>query len=311
MGVSVVAHRALLATQRMQDHRATGRVWRKANEVAKARWGDTNVTTTLHGRLVAVNFANPYPLALRRFPNYNAPQVELVALTAEALGRPVYVADVGAAVGDTALLLLERCGDRIKQLDCVEAELAFAELLEKNLANTQARAHRAVLSDKAGSVGSLVRSQHEGTASAEGAAPVDAITLDEFQMGFSEPWDVLKVDTDGFDGRILAGAATLLEQARPNVLFEWHPKLYRRLGNEPAQPFTVLRTAGYDRFVFFTKFGQFSHFGDGELERLADLCLHSQTLDDWHYDVAALHRCSMVDPLDLADLRHWGSSGWR
>ena len=46
----------------------------------------------------------------------------------------MYVADVGAAVGDTALLLLERCGDRIKQLDCVGAESAFAELLEKNLA---------------------------------------------------------------------------------------------------------------------------------------------------------------------------------
>ena len=169
-----------------------------------------------------------------------------------------------------------------------------------------------MLSDKAGSVGSLVRSQHEGTASAEGAAPVDAITLDEFQMGFSEPWDVLKVDTDGFDGRILAGAATLLEQARPNVLFEWHPKLYRQTWQRTRSAIhRFTDQLGMTEFGFFTKFGQFSHFGDGELERLADLCLHSQTLDDWHYDVAALHRCSMVDPLDLADLRHWGSSGWR
>jgi FkbM family methyltransferase len=216
--------------------------------------------------------------------------------------------DVGAAVGDTALLLLDRCNGRIKHLDCVEAEESFAALLRQNLAGTVGRVHEVVLSDRPGPVGALVRSQHQGTASAEGKDQIEATTLDT--LFANERPDVIKVDTDGFDGRVLAGGRMLLETARPTVLFEWHPMMYCRVGNDPAQPFAVLRAAGYDRFVFFTKFGQFSHFGDAELDRLTDLCLHNKTLGDWHYDVAALPVGSPIDTVALADLRHWRASGW-
>ena len=213
MRTEALAHRALLRTFRVGQVRGVNRVWRQAHDAAVKRWGSKSVETRLHGSRATVNFANPYPYAIRLHPNYNAPQVELVAASATALGRPVTVVDVGAAIGDTALLLLQRCSSMIKALECIEGDPAFAELLRKNLRDPRIQIHEVVLSDRPGPVPSLIRSQHQGTASAHGDEVVSASTLDE-QLAAISP-DVIKVDTDGYDGAILGGADDLLKRARP------------------------------------------------------------------------------------------------
>ena len=136
--------------------------------------------------------------------NYNAPQVELVATSAAVLGRSVRVVDVGAAIGDTALLLLQRCGSVIGALECIEGDPAFVEMLRRNATDPRVQVHEVVLSDEPGPVPRLIRSQHEGTASAHGDETVIASTLDAELAGASP--DVIKVDADGSDGAILAGA---------------------------------------------------------------------------------------------------------
>jgi FkbM family methyltransferase len=304
-----LTHRLFVRTATLQWSPRLGPSWRRAHAAAIRRWGDTEVTTTLHGRSASINFANGYPISIRRFPNYNAPFVELVARTSQALGRPVRVVDVGAAVGDTALLLLDRCGASLLSLDCIEGEDRFFPMLVHNLAGSIATPHHVMLSDDAEHVPSLVRSQHQGTASAEGSTEVRATTLDSL-LGGAGLADVLKVDTDGFDGKVLGGATQLLRASRPSVLFEWHPGLCRRVGTDDGQAFSVLRAADYTRYIFFTKFGQFSHFGDEHLDKLRKLCLTSETLSDWHFDVAALHAGSPVDDIALSDLGYWGGSGW-
>ena len=279
-----------------------GKIWDAAYALAIRLWGDTEVTSELHGRSVSINFANPYPFAIRRYSNYNAPQVEVIMLTSRALGRQINVVDVGAAIGDTALLILARCSREIASLDCIEGEEEFFRTLERNLKGTMAMVHHASLSDRAELIGTLVGSQ--GTASAQGLAKVQATTLDCLLLEAAP--DVIKVDTDGYDGKVIGGATGLLESSRPSVLFEWHPRLCRDVTEtDDSQAFAVLKQAGYTRFVFFTKFGQFSHFGDQQLDQLRELCLTSTTLRDWHYDVVALHSDSSVDEVELADLRNW------
>ena len=308
MLVKEAVYKALLRTERVSRRSRLGRTWARVKRWADGRWGDELVRTVLHGQSVLIHFANPYPILVRRFSNYNAPQVELVFATAAALRRPIHVVDVGAAVGDTALLILERCSSSIRRLDCVEGAPDFASLLEENITDGRVFVHNCMLAASAGSVPTLVRSQHKGTASAEGKERIPAVTLDSLLQG--KPPDMIKVDTDGYDGRVLRGAKGLLVSERPSVLFEWHPKLCDRLGTDELEAFSVLFSAGYDRFLFFTKFGQFSHFGADNLEKLSQLCRESATLPDWHYDVVALHRESPVDDLSVADLRRWGSGGW-
>jgi hypothetical protein len=105
--------------------------------------------------------------------------------------------------------------------------------------------------------------------------------------------DVVKIDTDGYDGCVLLGARGTLAQYAPVVQFEWHPALARAAGVDVVLPFTTLRAAGYESFVWFDKFGAFSRLEHGvDIDAIvdrADWCIDGDTpAPDWHYDVIAL-----------------------
>lgn len=303
-------YRVLAATARFRFHRGLRRVWQAA-WTRGCELYDKPVTARVHGRDVYLNFGHPYPLIERSTPLYNAPLVELVGATYAETSRPVCVVDVGAGIGDTALLLQERCAEKLGQIQAVEGEIKFFELLQRNVSDLPGvRLHNVFLSDTVGHERSLVRSQHAGTASAQGDDTNSTTTLDDLLRSTSCV-DVLKIDTDGFDGKVLAGSRRLLERHRPSVIFEWHPIACKATGTDHLLPFRVLAQSSYDDYVFFTKFGGFSHFMDGvdeaSLDRLAEFCLRSTAMDDWHYDVIALHYATPLDPVRLADLKHFRS----
>src|SRR4051794_13640403 len=159
---------------------------------------------TLHGRTVRVNTGFAYPAFMRRWPRYNAPLVDLVQALKRRRSRTLTIVDVGAAVGDTVLLLVERTHGFADTYICIEPDSEFYDCLRENVAHLPHVEVRAeMLSDSRNAVPELVRT-HSGTASAQGEAFVSAITLDEVIDG--RHVDVIKIDTDGFDGRVLAGA---------------------------------------------------------------------------------------------------------
>lgn len=286
-----------------------GRAWERAWDAAWRRLSGP-VHTTIHGRDVVVNAGYSYPAFSRRWPTYNDPLVELVHQAHVAKGSPITLVDVGAAVGDTVLLVLERCPGAVGQVHCVEGDAEFFGYVERNLAGIPGvRLHHVLLSDVEGEEASLVR-VHKGTASAQGTARVPATTLDAVLDGAGGPAvDVLKIDTDGFDGKVLAGATALLGAHRPAVIFEWAPRVYDATGQARHRPFEVLAAARYRWFVWFDKYGVFSHVDDGyhpaPVDVLAELCLSDRAPGpDWHYDVVALPDGSAVPPAELAALAH-------
>lgn len=272
------------------------------------------VRTTIHGHEVTVNAGYSYPAFSRRWPTYNQPLVEVVHQAHLAKGAPVTVIDVGAAVGDTVLLILERCPGAVRAVHCVEGDDEFYGYLTANLADVpQARLHRAMLSDGDVEAAALVRT-HLGTASAQGSGRVAAVTLDSVMADAGWPEvDVLKVDTDGYDGKVLGGAGRLLGERRPAVIFEWHPLLYDATGQDRRRPFQILAAAGYRWFVWFDKYGVFSHVDDGyrqaQVDVLAELCVSGRGPGpDWHYDVVALPEERAIDPAEMAALTFARSS---
>ena len=71
-----------------------------------------------------------------------------------------------------------------------------------------------LVTDASGIGGALVHT-HAGTASPQGSA-VSGRPLDNVDA--LREADVLKVDTDGFDGGVVAGATHTLATARPHVI---------------------------------------------------------------------------------------------
>jgi hypothetical protein len=165
-------------------------------------------------------------------------------------------------------------------------------MLRRNVADMDdVHAIQAMAGDGSATTPSLVRT-HAGSASPRGEDHVEASTLDRLVDG-AAPIDVIKVDTDGYDGHVLKGARRTLERDEPVVQFEWHPALAQAAGVEVDMPFSILSEAGYDTFVWFDKYGNFwrvEHAVDcATIQRRAEWCASSEApAPDWHYDVIAV-----------------------
>lgn len=281
-------------------------IWQKLwNKSCKIFNG--TVKTKIHGFDVVLNYGYSYPEYARKFPSYNNPLVELVYQTYQAKERKIVFIDVGAAIGDTILLIYKNCPDMIEKFYCIDGDNQFFEYLKYNLADfSESHLIKCVLSNGENWERELTRT-HQGSASAQGQVKVPALSLDVvMEDKFLEKIDLLKIDIDGFDGKALSGSVNLIKKYQPTIIFEWHPILCDRTGNSWLEHFQILSELEYTKYIFFTKYGEFSHFIAEycceELSMYAELCIRNKFEYDWHYDVIGLHKDSQIHCLDIAEL---------
>lgn len=283
-----------------------GKIWNKLWSILCCSL-DGEVTVRIHGKLVKVNFGYPYPLIARQYPFFNNPLIELVHQLHMEKKRKLVIIDVGAGIGDTVLMLEANCPGTINEFYCIEGDKEFFTYLQKNLGElVNMRLFNSLLSSSCQEVNTLLRTSR-GTATSQGNSKVMGITLDSLMSPMTtDNIDLVKIDVDGSDGKVLLGAREILKKYSPAVIFEWHPILCKQTGNNWLDHFEALHFAGYTRYVWFNKFGEFSHFMESydvsSINRLAEFCLNNSVLYDWHYDVVALHHENPVSPSKLAEL---------
>jgi len=279
--------------------------WHKSWKTVFTTHTTLPVNTVIHGYNALITAGFTYPVFMRRYTKFNNPLVQLVYQTFETNKRQLNIIDVGAAIGDTAFLLSANIPGSIHRMLCIDGDKEFFSYLQHNMQQFKyVTCINTFLSSDEVEEKELVRT-HSGTASAQGANLITAKPLD---LVISEDdftnIDVLKIDVDGFDGKVMAGAKQLLRRDMPNVIFEWHPILLKQTGNSASQCFDVLEEAGYTHFLFFSKFGEFSHYSYGidkkALAFLEQLCLDNKFKHDWHYDVIALPGETKIDMQQLA-----------
>lgn len=277
------------------------KLWRKCNDQFSCP-----VDTNIHGYPVKVNYGYTYPINSRLYSQYNNPLIELVQKNFLLRKSPITLIDVGAAVGDTIFLVYSNCPGMIKEFYCFDGDPEFFDYLKSNLSCfPEGKLFNVLLSASDGLEKQLVRT-HPGTASAQGEKKTNSVTLDSILLEANlETIDLLKIDVDGFDGKILLGSKKSLLKYKPSLIFEWHPLLCKQTGNSWTEHFEFLTDLGWDRFIWFNKYGEFSHFMVGynreTIDLIAEHCLSSKVFDDWHYDVIALHNNSELSPVALAD----------
>lgn len=268
------------------------------------------VRTHLHGFSVLLNRGNNYPFLVDRHPLFNAPLVELVYQSSRHATTPLTLVDVGAATGDTVFLVKDRCQGMVGKFLCVEGDTEFHTLLAANMSQFRdVQVINALLASESRMIRSLVK-EHQGTATAAGDSMVPAVRLDSLACINSNRIDILKIDVDGFDGDVLAGATAALNASRPAVIFEWHPRLIASAGNDPMRAFNVLLGCGYTRFLWFNNVGTFSHFDESFSEAVIQKWIRyimAQKSD--HFDIIALPCESEISDVDLALLGFARGSG--
>jgi FkbM family methyltransferase len=290
--IASIVYNTFIFLSPIEKKRWIGKIWWRAWQKSCLIF-DQPIQTSMHGQKVIVNYGYTYPFFIRKFPHLNNPLVEITHLAYKSFQRPVNFVDVGAAVGDTVLLIAASCPDMVKHFYCIDGDPEFFGYLQHNLAHlTNVSTILGLVSSQVKNEPALVRT-HQGTASAQGSGDIVATTLDIIlAQADAEHIDILKIDVDGFDGKVLAGCQDVLYRDHPFVIFEWHPILCRQTSNSWLEHFETLTACGYSTFVWFTKYGEWSHITHGydqeSINGMADLSLKSRIYADWHYDIVAL-----------------------
>jgi FkbM family methyltransferase len=201
--------------------------------------------------------------------------------------------DIGANIGMISLLASELVGDSgtVRSFEpnpscCDRIEQLIRSNGLKNLS-----LQRIGISDAAGKL-ELSVPKHSGMGTLAEIPPdrVDAYSTHfvvEVQRGDDAlagdiPIQIMKIDVEGYECKVLAGCANVIRRWRPCIVTEVVPEHLRRAGSTPQVLFELMNDYGYSGFGLSTqrRFGR-HHLS---LEKLED-----QTTPQWE-DVVFLHR---------------------
>lgn len=233
--------------------RPLGRAWEVVHRFLSRRW-NPEVRVRVGTRRLAMPWAHALPFHLARYPHYDAALPRLAAALA-AREPGLRVIDVGANIGDTASLLRERGPMPIL---AIEADEEYFGLLQRNARELDGvTCVRALLAetDAAADEPAAALTKTAGTAHVAAGGGVTLDTLLRSHPEFARA-GLLKIDTDGFDLRVLRGAARLLAEAAPVVFVEWSPRHWETHGGSaPRDVFPLLRAAGYGTLAYYDNEG--------------------------------------------------------
>lgn len=287
-----LVYSAYLHELRKQGARRSRRksMLRKARRLL-LKLGDPDIVVRLGGFSFMSPFSSNILLSHFEFPFYDAVLPRLAKTMSATRGKLVMI-DVGANVGVVTYLVSRETAGRFY---CIEANPRFKTSLTHNLEQIpQSRAQFAALTDEPGRT--PVRHNYaEGNSNilpaGEGGVPLEFITLDEAlraEPGYRAP-NLVKIDTEGYELKILRGASQTLGEHRPILFFEFFPDFIRREGGQPDEVFNLLRRQDYGHFVFYDGGGHLlTSIQSDEIEQARSLRLYCEVRRSF-FDVAAFH----------------------
>ena len=155
--------------------------------------------------------------------------VEERAVLARMLRPGMTVVDVGANIGYYLLLFRQLVGSG-GTVVCIEPSEENLPELKRNIAanpRLTVLLHEVALGEEDGEVG-LRSGINSGVVEvAEAAHVVPVRRLDSL---LQHRVDMLKIDVEGYEGQVLAGAHGLIERDRPEIFLELHPHIIGHFG---------------------------------------------------------------------------------
>jgi FkbM family methyltransferase len=160
------------------------------------------------------------------------------------------VFDVGANIGFFSLYFASWVGPDGRVI-AIEPEARNIASLRRRVARAGASdvvtCVQAAAVDRSGQVRLAVNRGHPGDHHlADTGEPVAAVTLDELAAGDPRRVTFVKIDVQGAESMVLAGARRLIEQHRPAIFVEIHEPSLTRLGSSRRELIATLEGLGYD-----------------------------------------------------------------
>lgn len=271
--------------------------------------GDELIKYKLENVVLTLPFRHELPIIRKTFIYYDS-----------AIGRiPKYltkkysnfqVIDIGANVGDTATIIKSQLDIPIL---CIEADDFYFHLLQLNTKNINGITHEhsfvGDINDK-----DLELISYKGTArlvkSNESNNHVhfkSLIEIVEKHKDFNKV-KFLKIDTDGFDCKIIKSNINFLKQYQPIIFFEYDPYFLNQAGDDGLSVFDSLMQIGYQKLLIYDNTGYFLISADTNnrkvLEELNNY--YSGRESAMYMDVCAFHKidCDIAEIVRESELKY-------
>ena len=238
-------------------------------------------------------------VTLRDHPDYSGELARLVK-RAHAKYPELALIDVGANFGDTAAIA--KTAADIPVL-CIEGDPRAFRLLEQNVRQMQGvTAINAMLGDRPGEISvqlakegwNLTLLPTDALSAAPSSQKVTLTTLEECVRALPDVarYRVLKVDTEGFDCRVLRGGMRYLARVRPMIMMEYNRENMDEIGEPGLPTLAALREIGYDHILVYDEGGRLllaTKLAEEAVLRDLHAYAPGRGSDIYYYDFCLLH----------------------
>lgn len=216
---------------------------------------DPVVDIRVEKRLIKAALSHNLPNLLSEKPHYDRTLPRIAKYVKDFDGYLCLI-DVGANIGDTVNMVDQSAsGDFL----CVEPSTLFFDLLVRNTQDIPgATIENVYLGEQDGVTNSFLAEDH-GTAYLVGSEnQVEISTIDSLVKKYPafQRTNIIKIDTDGFDYKVLRGATALISKSKPHLYFEVSPEHLIHVGGEdPMSIYPHLASLGYSHILFYDQDG--------------------------------------------------------
>jgi len=263
------------------------------------RYGDPLMSFKINRFNMKIPLSHNLPYYMSSYPYYSK-NIGRIAQEIKIKYNSLSVIDIGANIGDTIVLIKGMVDCPIL---CIEGNKKYYQLLSIN-----AQEHKNVFQilSFVGEYNEQINSricEDKGTASLETVNNVKtqirtlADILKDAPDFFSSK--LIKIDTDGYDVKIIRGAIELFNITKPVLFFEYHPYFMQKHNESSYDVFKKLSIIGYKTVILYDNFGYPMMKANVNAEQLFNELFNycSYYGEDKYFDICIFHS----DDEDLAE----------
>lgn len=263
-------------------------------------FSDPLIPYKLWNFIIKIPFSHNLPVVTSLHKNYNTNLPRIAEYINTKYSNPLIV-DIGANVGDTAALLRSFIN---YPLMCIEGDANFYSLLKINTQKMKDIVYvNSYLGEKDERINASVQTERgTGTISSTENSFLQTKKLDTVVNDIPEfkNTKLLKIDTDGFDFKILKGSTELLQTSKPVIFTEFDQNLMKQINENYNDMFDFFRMYNYEHIIFYDNFGDYLIcLNISEKEKLEDITSYFDKRNtDMFCDICVFHR----DDKDIFEL---------
>jgi FkbM family methyltransferase len=258
------------------------------------------ITYNLEGVNVSLPLRHDLPIVRKYFPFYDS-NIGRIPKYLNKKYSNFQAIDIGANVGDTAIIIKSQLDIPIL---CIEADDLYFKLLKKNTVSLKNIDCEQCFVGESGS-------DNFQLVSYKGSARLKQTTESKNQIEFKSLTEItekhsrfnnvkfIKIDTDGFDCKIIRSNIDYLKLNKPVIFFEYDPYFLDQMGDDGLSVFSSLKEIGYEKLLIYDNTSVFKmSLNIQDTKALEELHLYyTGRKSEMYMDICVFHR----DDNQLAD----------